>query len=164
MGLAALLVTVQQALVVAVQLLVGGLPTTADLGSAALSLQLVGGYEGVLGALVSAVVGAVLTGMLVVVVSEDVLGRRVTVGQVWTRIRGRLVALLVASAFAGLLPYVGLVALVIPGVILWVGWSLTTPALVIEGIGPFRALGRSWRLAWPDFFRVLGIRLLSVLV
>ena len=58
--------------------------------------------------------GAVLTGMLVVVVSEDVLGRRVTAADVWRRIRPRLWPLLLAAAIAGILPYVGLVFLSFP--------------------------------------------------
>lgn len=163
-GLAALLITVQQGLVVTVQLLTGGIPTLAGFGDETLSLQVFGGFDTIIGTLVSAVVGAVLTGMLVVVVSEDVLGRQVTAAQVWRRIRPRIWALLVASAIAGLLPYVGLILLVAPGVILWGAWALTTPALILEGLGPVQAVRRSWRLAWPDFGRVWSIRTLSVLL
>ena len=159
-GLAAVLVTVQQAAAVGVQLATGGLPTMTGFAS----LQSIGGYGGIVGTLLAAVVGAVLTGMLVVVVSEDVLGRRVTAGQVWRRVRPRLWALLAAAAIAGLLPYVGLVFLLAPGVILWGAWSLTTPALVLEGLGPIAALRRSWRLAWPSFGRVWSVRSLSELL
>lgn len=162
-GLAALLVTVQQGLVVTVQLLTGGIPTLAGFGDQT-SLQVLGGFDTILGTLVSALVGAVLTGMLVIVVSEDVLGRQVTAAQVWKRIRPRIWALLVASAIAGLLPYLGLVLLIAPGVILWGAWALTTPALILEGLGPIKAVQRSWRLAWPDFGRVWSIRTLSVLL
>lgn len=163
LGLAALLITLQQALVVGAQLITGDIPTLTGF-SGGLTLELVGGFGGLIGTLLSAVVGAVLTGMLVVVVSEDVLGRRVTAGQVWARVRPRLWALLVAAAIAGLLPYVGLLLLVVPGVILWGGWALTTPALVLEGLGPFRALRRSWQLAWPAFARVWSVRTLSELL
>jgi len=164
LGLAALLVTVQQGLVVTVQLLTGGIPTLTGLTDDSFSLQVLGGFDTIVGTLLSALVGAVLTGMLVVVVSEDVLGRQVTAGQVWGRIRPRIGALLVASAIAGLLPYLGLVLLVAPGVILWGAWALTTPALILEGLGPVKALRRSWQLAWPDFGRVWSIRTLSVLL
>ena len=163
-GLAAILITVQQALVVGAQLLTGDIPTLTGFAGDTASLELLGGFGGLIGTLLSAVVGAVLTGMLVVVVSEDVLGRRVTVGQVWARVRPRLWALLVASAIAGLVPYVGLIFLVIPGVILWGAWALATPALVLEGLGPFRALRRSWQLAWPAFPRVWSLRTLSELL
>jgi hypothetical protein len=163
-GLAALLITLQQGLVVGAQLLTGDIPTLTGFAGDTVSIELLGGFGGLIGTLLSAVVGAVLTGMLVVVVSEDVLGRRVTAGQVWARVRPRVWPLLVAAAIAGLLPYVGLVFLVAPGVILWGAWALTTPALVLEGLGPIQALRRSWRLAWPAFPRVWSIRTLSELL
>jgi hypothetical protein len=163
-GLAALLVTVQQLLSLVVELVTNGLPTFGSFEDQALSIQAIGGFGGIVGTLLAAVVGAVLTGMLVVVVSEDVLGRSVSAADVWRRIRRRVGALVVAAAIAGILPYVGLIVLLVPGLILWAAWALTTPALVLEGIGPFAALGRSWRLAWPSLIRVWWVRTLSVLI
>lgn len=163
-GLAALLVTVQQGLVVAAELATDGVPTFTGLADDTFSLRLSGGFGSLAGTLLSAVIGAVLTGMLVVVVTEDLLGRRATAGEVWRRVRARTGALLVASTTAGIVPYVGLAFLLAPGVILWGAWALTTPALILEGLGPFEALRRSWRLAWPDFPRVWGVRALSRLL
>ena len=164
-GLAAVLVTLQQVISLAVDLGTNGLPTQIGIGDETASIQdLIGGFGGITGALVSAVIGAVLTGMLVVVVSEDVLGRRVGAADVWRRIRPRLWPLLLAAAIAGVLPYVGLVFLLVPGLILWALWALTTPALVLEGLGPFAALRRSAQLAWPALIRVWSVRTLSVLM
>lgn len=164
LGLAAVLVTVQQLLVTGFTVLTQGLPTDAGNGTGGLSLQLIGGVGGLFGTMLSAVVGAVLTGMLVVVVSEDVLGRRVSVSRVWARVRPRIWALLAAAAVAGLLPYLGLVFLAVPGIILWSAWALTTPALVLEGLGPIKALRRSWQLVWPAIALVWMVRALSVLI
>jgi hypothetical protein len=162
-GLAALLVALQQVISLAVQLATNGLPT--QVGGETPSIQvLIGGFGGITSALVAAVIGAVITGMLVVVVSEDVLGRRVTAADVWRRIRPRVWALLLAAAIAGILPYVGLLFLILPGLILWSLWALTTPALVLEGLGPFAALRRSAQLAGPALVRVFGVRTLSVLM
>ena len=162
-GLAALLVTLQQVISLAVQLGTDGLPT--QVGDETESIEaLVGGFGGITSALVSAVIAAVITGMLVVVVSEDVLGRRVSAAEVWRRIRPRLWPLLLAAAMAGILPYVGLLFLIIPGLILWALWALTTPALVLEGLGPIAALRRSAQLAGPALIRVWGVRTLSVLM
>ena len=164
-GLAALLVTLQQVLSVGLQLAADGLPTLVGAGDDTVSTEMViGGFGGITGMLVAAVVGAVLTGMLVVVVSEDVLGRRVTAVDVWRRIRPRVWALLVAAAISGVLPYIGLLFLIIPGLILWPLWALTTPALVLEGLGPFAALRRSARLTSPALLRVWWTRALSVLM
>jgi hypothetical protein len=162
-GLAALLVALQQVISLAVQLGTNGLPT--EVRDETPSIQaLIGGFGGITSALVAAVIGAVITGMLVVVVSEDVLGRRVTAAEVWRRIRPRVWPLLLAAAIAGILPYVGLVFLIIPGLILWALWALTTPALVLEGLGPFAALRRSAQLAGPALIRVWCVRTLSVLM
>lgn len=163
-GLAALLVTVQQVLSVGFQLVTDGLPTLGAFADQAFSFQALGGFGGLVGTLLAAVVGAVLTGMLVVVVSDDVIGRQVSASDVWRRIRPRLWALLVAAAIAGIVPYFGLIFFLVPGLILWAAWSLTTPALVLEGLGPFAALGRSWQLAWPSLLRVWWVRTLSVLL
>ncbi len=163
-GLAALLVTVQQLLSVGVQLATEGLPAVATFDDEAFSAQALGGYGGLIGTLLAAVVGAILTGMLVVVVSDDVVGRQTSAAEVWRRVRPRIWALLVAATIAGIMPFVGLVFLVVPGLILWAAWALTTPALVLEGLGPFAALRRSWQLAWPDLLRVWWVRALSVLL
>lgn len=164
LGLSAIFVTVQQVVTLAAQALTGQLPTPVLTVRQGSSAELGATATGLLGYVLAAVIGAVLTGMVVVVVTEDVLGRRSDMRQVWRRVRPRLWALLGAAVLAGALPYAGLVLLVAPGVLLWGGWALTTPALIVERLGPVRALRRSWRLAWPAFGRVWGIRALSWLI
>lgn len=164
LGLSAIFVTVQELVTVAAEALAGQLPTPVISLRRGSSAELGGTFTGIIGYVLAAIVGAVLTGMIVVVVTQDVLGRRTSIRDVTRVVRPRLGALLVASILAGALPYLGLVALVAPGVLLWGTWALTTPALIVEGLGPFRALRRSWRLAIPTFWRVWGIRAMSVLI
>jgi hypothetical protein len=164
LGLSAIFVTAQELVTVAAQALAGQLPAPVIDIRHASSAELGGTFTGFIGYVLAAVVGAVLTGAIVVVVSQDVLGRRTSIREVTRTVRPRLGALLVAAVIAGALPYLGLVALVAPGVLLWGAWSLTTPALIVEGLGPVRALRRSWRLAVPSFWRVWGIRALAVLI
>jgi len=40
----------------------------------------------------------------------------------------------------------GLILLVVPGVLLMLGWALATPAMMAERLSPIQALRRSWRL------------------
>ncbi len=162
-GLSALLVAVQQVLVLGTDLATGGIPTAGGFATGA-TVDLIGGIGTILSFVLAAVVGAILTGMIVVVVSEDVLGRRTSIADVWARVRPRIWALLGASVIAGVLPFIGLLFLVVPGVYLWGVWALTTPALILERLGPIQAVRRSWRLVRPDFWRVWGIRALSVLL
>jgi hypothetical protein len=41
---------------------------------------------------------------------------------------------------------VGMILLVVPGVILALGWSIAVPVRVVERVGVFESLGRSWTL------------------
>jgi hypothetical protein len=43
---------------------------------------------------------------------------------------------------------------------LFVRWSIAVPALLAEGVGPIRALGRSWTLTRRSWWRAFGILLL----
>lgn len=107
------------------------------------------------------VFSAVLTGLITVVITEDVLGNRLRAGQVWSRIRPMLFRLVVVSLITGVVPILGLLLCFAPGVWLWGIWSVTVPALVVEH-APIRAsLGRSVRLVSGTFWRVWGIRALG---
>ena len=132
----------------------------------------------------------VLSGMLTVIVGRAVFGAGITVGEAWQRVRGRLLPLfgymmlwLLAVAvpvfivvfvvaivvqFSGAVAFVlaiplglGLIALL---VYLWTVLSFAPPLIVLERLGVFPSITRSFRLVKGDFWRVLGIRLLATLV
>jgi hypothetical protein len=177
-GLAALVVGTKEILSVGAAVATGEIPTALGAFSVSVSLQAVGGIGAVAGLVLSALAGALMTGVMVVVLSEDMFGRRTGSGAVWRRVRPRLAALAAGSLIAGMAPFAGLlllavpvvgpllalIVLVLPGGLLWGAWALTTPALMLEHLGPVRALRRSWRLAVPDFWRIWGIRALAVLL
>jgi hypothetical protein len=54
---------------------------------------------------------------------------------------------------------VGFIGIVTIPVVIWVliRWSIAMPALFAEGIGPVKALGRSWNLVRDNWWRTLGI-------
>jgi hypothetical protein len=70
-----------------------------------------------------------------------------------------LLAILLSSLLAGL----GLIALVIPGIILYVRYSFAVPAVVVEGQRG-SALGRSWRLSKGLGWHIFGTLLLSFII
>jgi cytochrome c biogenesis protein CcdA len=47
--------------------------------------------------------------------------------------------------------------LVIPGIILIVGWGVAVPACVQEDLRPIQALSRSWYLTKGNFWRLFGV-------
>lgn len=107
----------------------------------------------------------VLTGLLTHVVAEAVLGRKASIGQTWTTVKGRLLPLIgyqvLALATAVILgvTVVGLLALP-----LLAYWVLAPPVIVLERQGIRASLRRSIALVRGAFWRTLGILLLTGLI
>ena len=162
-----------------------GRPTHA-LGAAVAAVATMGG-----GQLLSWLGGILLSGMLAVVVGRAVIGSRITIADTWARIRGRLpalfgLALLEAAIVAAMVGVVALLFAVLaaigsaPAAVL-LGFPLTLAALavtvylytmvlfapvlvVLERLPVVDAITRSFALVHGDFWRVLGIRVLALLV
>ncbi|HEX8496104.1 MAG TPA: hypothetical protein VF661_02825 [Actinomycetales bacterium] len=150
-----------------------------------------GGFAGfVLPALLQVLATIVLSGILIVAVSEAVLGRRPSVTQVWSTARPRLLRLLGLSLLTGLLTTVlvgvligiglgllavsteagvvglviGVPAAIVVTILLYVRLAFAAPALLLEGLGVVPALRRSWRLVSGSWWRVFGILLLTGII
>jgi hypothetical protein len=143
------------------------------------------------GGILSFLATIVLTGMTVHVVERAARGQKLSAGEAWGLTRGRVWRLLGLALLTGLLPVVPAVVIVLlivaaatvstgaailVGVVaglgglagtvyLWVRLLALAPAaLVIERIGVFGSMGRSWTLTRGAFWRTFGISLLSYLV
>jgi hypothetical protein len=157
-------------------------PTGVLLGSSASSLAGVGATW---------LSGILLSGMLTVVVGRAVFGTSITIGEAWQRLRGRLWALIgfavlevigaavvvaigfgivagvafaadgVAAAVVGIPLGLALVALL---VYLATMLIFTPSIIVLERLGIFPAISRSFKLVRNDFWRVFGIWLLGQIV
>lgn len=140
--------------------------------------------------LVTVVGLALLTAIATLVVGSAVLGRRTTGGELWAKVRGRLLPLIGLTLLVGLLTVAvlvvalapGLLALLvsevlavillvlgaIAGILLVVGLdtrlSLAGPALLLEEQRVVPAIRRSWLLSSRGFLRLLGIRVLTALI
>ncbi|MCX6402235.1 MAG: hypothetical protein NTX33_20160 [Propionibacteriales bacterium] len=162
--------------------------STADL------LGIIAAYGSLLLSLVLAQVGVILvTGMIAQVTRAAAVGRRLGLREAWDATHGkrwRLIglALVINLAYlALLLVYVGLWIVVvvlsanpwpiviwallsIPAFIalccwLWVRfYYLPVPALMLEPVGVFQAIGRGWTLTSRQYWRTFGIALLTVVI
>lgn len=132
-----------------------------------------------------------LSGLLTVIVGRAVFGSSIAIGEAWQRVRGRLLALLGYTALESL--GVVLLAAAVAGVITavaftlngWIAFAVGVPLvlgsivalaflftklsfaptlIVLERLPVIAAIERSFALVRHDFWRVLGIRLLAVLV
>lgn len=134
-----------------------------------------------------------VTGMISHVVAAAAIGRRLSLGEAWAATRGRRWRLIGLTVVIGLIWMVTIVALVVVSVLvvvlidvtavsvvyfvvmgptalalclwLWIRVTyLAVPALMLERIGILAALGRGFRLTSRQFWRTLGIALLTLLV
>lgn len=166
---------------------------SAAAGNSPFARASLGGYIGfATSQLVAAVVSLILIGVLVVVIGESVLGRRSTFAAVWAQSRGQLWRLAVGAVIGGLLPWlpaivggaavgalvgiatvgagiaigalVFLALLAFPGAYFWGAMTILPPALMLERLGPIQAVRRSITLVRNDFWRVWGIRAVTVLI
>lgn len=154
---------------------------------------LIGSYASLLVGVVLQSIGLILvTGMIAHVVSVATIGRKMTLGEAWAATRGKrwrliglatvlgLATLLLLAAYAGLSFAVVLsgetVAIIVWFVLslpalacvmcwFWVRlYYLPVPALMLEPIGVFGAIGRGYRLTSRAFWRTFGIALLTMLL
>jgi hypothetical protein len=171
LGLSAGVAAVQLLIMLAVEILTnrafGGVYVTGSADpSASTSLgPLLGGEAAqVLQLVVTTLLGALLTGMLTVAITQDVLGVRLTLAQAWARVRPRMWRLLILAIVTTVAEFAGLILLIAPGVWLWGVWAVAVPALMVEGTTMRGALRRSRELVHGTFWRVWGIRALGVLI
>jgi hypothetical protein len=198
LGLSAAVMAV--AAVLSTAFIIIGLPRMADgietadeqISAAEVASLLTGGVMSfLLPLVVQTLATTVLTGILIVAVSQAVLGRRPTVGEVWGRARSRVVALVGltllsallvvlvivvpvvpgvllmvadASVGAGLALFVGVLAAVVLAAMLYVRLAFAAPALLLERLGIVESLRRSWRLVTGSWWRVFGILLLGAII
>ena len=131
---------------------------------------------------------AILSGLLVYVVGQAVLGRKPGIGATWAATRGRVLSLLTLMLLTGLftllaatlligpgvlvltknnvgagliLTFLGLLLLIVVLVAVTTKIALAAPAIVLEGHGVFTALRRSFTLTRGAFWRILAITLLA---
>ena len=112
----------------------------------------------------STLLGGVLTGMLAIAITQDVIGVRLDLAEVWARTKGRIWSLLGIAVITTVAEFGGVLLCIAPGVWLWGIWAVSVPALMTERTTIRGALGRSRRLIAGTFWRVWGIRALGALI
>lgn len=109
--------------------------------------------------LISWLLIAVLQAAVIHGVVHHLLGRRASIGDcLRTGVRFMLPSILIGIV-TGIGVVFGMILLIVPGIILALGWSVSVPVAVLEGKGVFASIGRSWSLTdghkWSIF--LLGV-------
>jgi hypothetical protein len=104
-------------------------------------------------------------GAITIAVSDICLGNKPSVARSYQKIfSGVLGRLFVASLLQTLCWVIGLVLCVVPGVIAMLWFMFTPPAVMLEGLGGTKALGRSKRLAQGYLGRNFLVLVLMVII
>lgn len=98
------------------------------------------------------------------IVSAAYLGERLSPGAALRAVRSRWWAFIVAWVLVHLLEAAGTVLCILPGLLVMALFVPVAPAIAVEGLGPVKAMRRSFRLVKPRMWPVLGIALLSGLL
>lgn len=114
--------------------------------------------------ILSLILGALATAATVFVVSENYLGQSIAPGEAFSRATGFIGQLIVLSFLVGLAVGIGFILLVIPALVIAAGLMVSTPALVLEGVGATTAMSRSWQLTKGFKLKMLGVAILVVIL
>lgn len=76
----------------------------------------------------------------------------------------RILSILGASIITGFLIFLGVIALVVPGIILMIMFSLVVPTIVIENTGALESLSRSRRLVSNRWLKTFGLLLVLYII
>jgi hypothetical protein len=100
----------------------------------------------------------------VTAVSSVYLGQSLTVRETYSRVKGKVIRVVLAMIGMGIGVGLGLLLLIVPGIILILMWALTIPVVVLEDADLFDALRRSRELTAGHRGRVFLIIFLFVLL
>ena len=136
-----------------------GLGTPGAITSGNISMSAIIGAS-LVTALVSVVIAALVQGALTratVVASE---GGKVSFGDSLSTGLRVVLPLIGLAIVSGIGIMLGFVLLIVPGIILLLMWSVAVPTLVIERVGVFEALRRSYELTRGAKWRIFGLAII----
>lgn len=107
--------------------------------------------------LVSLVAGLVLQGTIVYGAVSDMNGRHPTLSQCLSVGLNHFLGLFAIALLAGLAIFLGFMLLIVPGLMLWVAWSVVVPAYVAEQIPIMQTFGRSADLTRGNRWRIFAL-------
>jgi hypothetical protein len=110
--------------------------------------------------LLSAVFSAVSQSATVIAVSQVHLDRPASVMDSFSKVKNQIFGVIALSLTVAFLVGLGCIALIVPGVLLAVRWSLAVPAKVLESKGIGGAMSRSSQLSHGDRGRLFVIWIL----
>jgi hypothetical protein len=117
------------------------------------------------GSIIYLIAQALFTGFVVRLVEDVRDGRRDhSVGDLLSAARDAVPTLILAAIVYAFAVVIGLIALIVPGLILITIWAVFAPAIVVERVGAIRSLGRSRELVKGNGWQVFGTIVIAFLI
>lgn len=99
------------------------------------------------------------TGATTYAVSERYLGRRISIGQSYSRASGRLWTIVGSGILVGLVVTLGFLLFCVPGILFMLSYAVVIPVVVLDGLGVTASMDRSKALAGGHRGRVFLVLL-----
>jgi uncharacterized membrane protein len=141
---------------------VAGLPRVlletggTDIGTEAIGKLLIGVF-------LSIILNTLAQAVLVYGAFQDMRGRPVNLGDCLRVGLGRFFPIIGLAICMSIGLMIGFILLFIPGIILAVMWFVSTPACVVEQLGPLASMGRSSELTKGHRWKIFGMVILVVI-
>lgn len=114
--------------------------------------------------IISWIVGTIAYGVCVKCASDLIEKGKASLGVSFNFTVTKLLSLLVAALITGILIGLGFLALIVPGIILYIMFYLVVPTIIIEDIGAFDSLSRSRRLVSNRWLKTFVLFLIVGLI
>lgn len=110
--------------------------------------------------IVSWVVGSIMNGVCVKYASELIEKGEAKLGEAFNFTIYKLLSLLAATLITGILIALGFIALIVPGIILYIMFYLVVPVILIENISVIDSLSRSRKLVSNRWLKTFALSLI----
>jgi uncharacterized membrane protein len=108
--------------------------------------------------------GFILQAYVIHIVVDGLRGNQPSIGSSLAAAFRSLIPLILTGLLVTLGAYVGMILLIVPGIILFVMWSVAVPVVVVERVGPLQAMGRSRFLTKGSRWAIFGLSLAAIVV
>jgi len=110
-----------------------------------------------LSGIVGWVIGSITQGIAIKFTSDTLENKQANLLTSLNLTLSKLLSILAVSIITGILIFIGLIAFVIPGIILAIMFSLVVPTIIIERIGALESLSRSRLLVSHRWLKTFGL-------
>lgn len=114
--------------------------------------------------LLSMIIGVFISGIIIQVISKKYLNEKVSSQDYLKKIIPLVFPLIGLAFLQSIGVAAGFILLIVPGILLTLGWAVATQVLVVEKASIVKSLGRSWKLTKGKKGHILGLMLLTVII